>query len=113
MTPAQPFADIPSLLAALGRRAEADPEAAALTAYRGRARTGQLTHRELLQRIAAAHRHLATLGVARGDRVAVLSANRLEIPVLYLGALSLGAALVPLNPGAPSGKTASRWPSPG
>jgi long-chain acyl-CoA synthetase len=101
VTPARPFADIPSLLAALGQRAEAEPEAAALTCYRGRVRTGQLTHRELLQRIAASHRHLAMLGIQRGDRVAVLAPNRLEIPVLYLGALSLGAALVPLNPGAP------------
>jgi long-chain acyl-CoA synthetase len=101
VTPDRPFADIPSLLAALAHRAEADPEAAALTCYHGRTRTGQLTHRELLQRIAAAHRHLAVLGIERGDRVAVLSPNRLEIPVLYLGALSLGAALVPLNPGAP------------
>jgi long-chain acyl-CoA synthetase len=102
MTPEQPFPDIPALLAALARLADEEPDRPALTGYHGRTRTGHLTYRELLHRVAAAQRHLAAaLGIQRGDRVAVLSANRLEIPVLYLATWRLGAALVPLNPGSP------------
>jgi long-chain acyl-CoA synthetase len=102
MTPERPYPDVPTLLAALARLADAEPDRPALTGYRGRTRTGQLTYRELLHRIAAAQRHLSSaLGIGRGDRVAVLSPNRLEIPVLYLAAWRLGVALVPLNPGSP------------
>jgi hypothetical protein len=35
-----------------------------------------------------------------GDRVAVLAPNRLEVPVLVLALLRLGAVVVPLNPGS-------------
>jgi long-chain acyl-CoA synthetase len=102
VTPDRPFDDVPALLAALSRLADAQPDRAALTGYRGRTRTGHLTYRELLHRIAAARHHLSSaLGIRRGDRVAVLSPNRLEVPVLYLAMMDLGAALVPLNPGSP------------
>ena len=40
---------------------------------------------------------LARLGVRRGDRVAVLAANRVEYPIVYFGALKLGAIVVPVN----------------
>jgi long-chain acyl-CoA synthetase len=101
VTPERAYPDIPALLAALARLADAEPDRPALTGYHGRTRTGHLTYRELLHRVAAAQRHLSTaLGIGRGDRVAVLSPNRLEIPVLYLAAWRLGAALVPLNPGS-------------
>jgi carnitine-CoA ligase len=40
---------------------------------------------------------LATAGVARGDRVAVLSENRLEVVELWLACAWLGAVLVPIN----------------
>jgi acyl-CoA synthetase (AMP-forming)/AMP-acid ligase II len=39
-------------------------------------------------------------GVRAGDRVAILAPNRLEIPVLILALLRLGAVVVPLNPGS-------------
>jgi len=102
VTPEKPFADVGALLESVARLADEQPDRAALTCYRGRNRTGHLSYRELLQRIAAAQKHLSSaLGVKPGDRVAVLSPNRLEIPVLYLAAMRLGAALVPLNPGSP------------
>jgi long-chain acyl-CoA synthetase len=102
VTPERPYPDIPALLAAMARLADAQPDRPALTGYKGRARTGHLTYRELLHRVAATQHHLSTaLGIGRGDRVAVLSPNRLEIPVLYLATWRLGAALVPLNPGSP------------
>ncbi|MBM3908644.1 MAG: AMP-binding protein [Gemmatimonadetes bacterium] len=55
------------------------------------------TYREM---DAAARRwadYLATRGVRRGDRVALLALNRIEIIGLFYGCVRLGAALVPLN----------------
>lgn len=40
---------------------------------------------------------LAGRGVQRGDRVALLSMNRIEVVGLFYGCVRLGAALVPLN----------------
>jgi len=40
---------------------------------------------------------LAERGVRRGDRVALLSMNRIEVVGLFYGCVRLGAALVPLN----------------
>ncbi|MGW2344392.1 long-chain-fatty-acid--CoA ligase [Streptomyces sp. NPDC001661] len=40
---------------------------------------------------------LTGLGLARGDRVALSSPNRLEFPVLYYGILKAGGVVVPLN----------------
>ena len=42
-------------------------------------------------------RALARLGVRRGDRVAVLAANRGEYPIIYFAAIKLGAIVVPIN----------------
>ena len=42
-------------------------------------------------------RALARLGVARGDRVAVLATNCVEYPIVYFGCLKLGAIVVPVN----------------
>jgi acyl-CoA synthetase (AMP-forming)/AMP-acid ligase II len=42
-------------------------------------------------------RALQRLGVRRGDRVAVMAANRVEYPVVYFAALKLGAVVVPVN----------------
>ncbi len=41
---------------------------------------------------------LQALGVREGDRVAVMLANRPELPLLWLALAKLGAALVPVNP---------------
>lgn len=42
-------------------------------------------------------RALARLGVRRGDRVAVMAANRTEYPIIYFAVLKLGAIVVPVN----------------
>jgi long-chain acyl-CoA synthetase len=74
----------------------------ALTFYEGRTLRGALGYAELPNRVEALAGYLhQTLGVRRGDRIAVLAPNRLEIPVLVLAIMRLGAALVPLNPTAP------------
>jgi long-chain acyl-CoA synthetase len=90
------FSDIPDLIAGMRRL---PPERPALTFYRGRAREGRLTYGELLvatERMTSRLRD--ELGIRRGDRVAILAPNRLEVPVLLLAAMRLGAAVVPLNP---------------
>ena len=57
-----------------------------------------LTYAGLSARIAAAARALKSeLGVGRGDRVAILSANHPDILVLLYACARLGAMLVPLN----------------
>jgi long-chain acyl-CoA synthetase len=86
--------DIPSLLA----RLDGD-ERAALTFYRGKTLEGRLHYGELRAKVEALAGGLhARFGVREGDRVAILAPNRLEIPVLVLALLRLGAVVVPLNP---------------
>jgi long-chain acyl-CoA synthetase len=91
------FDDIRSLVA--GWRDDPRP---ALTCYEGRTLAGALSYAELHDRVDAVAGHLAeAFGVRAGDRIAVQSPNRLEVPVLMLAAMQLGAAVVPLNPAAP------------
>jgi acyl-CoA synthetase (AMP-forming)/AMP-acid ligase II len=57
----------------------------------------RLTYREALD---AVNRHASafvTAGVAKGDRVAILSKNSIEYGLTYLAASKAGAVLVPLN----------------
>jgi acyl-CoA synthetase (AMP-forming)/AMP-acid ligase II len=54
--------------------------------------------RELDERANAFARHLAGVGVAAGDRVAVQSSNRVELVVAVNGISKLGAAAVLLSP---------------
>src|SRR6266496_3272387 len=57
-----------------------------------------LTYAALAERIAAAARALKSqLGIGRGDRVAILSANDPDYLVLLYACARLGALLVPLN----------------
>jgi long-chain acyl-CoA synthetase len=97
-----PVRDVAELLARM-RGASAEERARpALTFYRGRALAGRMSRGELVlaaDRVAA---HLAAdHGVRRGDAIAVLSPNALDVPALMLGLLRLGATIVPLNPLAP------------
>jgi long-chain acyl-CoA synthetase len=89
--------DIPGLIARWSRWGSRP----ALTFYRGRTRDGRLSYGDLVARVEQLAGALyRDFGVRRGDRVAVLSPNRLEVPVLVLALLRLGAVVVPLNPGA-------------
>lgn len=95
--------DIASLLAARGAGDRTRP---ALTFYQGRSRVESMTYDDLLRRVHAAASRLRTEhAIARGDRVAVLSPNRPEVPILFLATMSLGATVVPLNPTSPQ----SEW----
>jgi long-chain acyl-CoA synthetase len=92
------FANVSDLLEAL---AHLPPERPALTLYQGRARVGHQSYGDLLAAVRRYVRRLRDeLGVRPGDRVAILSPNRLEVPALLLAAMQLGAAVVPLNPTA-------------
>ncbi|HEY7433088.1 MAG TPA: amino acid adenylation domain-containing protein [Streptosporangiaceae bacterium] len=65
---------------------------------------GTLTYRQLdrlANGIAAA---AARRGVGKGDRVASLLVNSLELPAAYLALMKLGAVFVPLDPGWPAGR---------
>jgi long-chain acyl-CoA synthetase len=89
--------DIPGLLAQLA----GDPQRPALTFYRGKALVGRLSYGELGARVEALAGGLhGEFGVQPGDRVAILAPNRLEVPVLVLALMRLGAVVVPLNPGS-------------
>jgi long-chain acyl-CoA synthetase len=55
-----------------------------------------LTYREVKALVDRARGGLAALGVGRGDRVAIISNNRVEWAVLAYATYSLGAAFVPM-----------------
>jgi long-chain acyl-CoA synthetase len=58
----------------------------------------QLTNADLLERVLGAVRLFADLGVGRGDVVAVMLPNRVELLVTLFAAWRLGAAVTPINP---------------
>lgn len=60
-----------------------------------------LTYAELDDRCSRAAEVLATLGVVRGDRIAILCRNRIEFFEIMFACAKLGAILVPLNWRAP------------
>jgi long-chain acyl-CoA synthetase len=94
--------DIPDLLSKMRASPAEDQARQALTFYRSRTLVGRLTRAELLAHVDRLAVHLSgALGVKKGDPVAILSPNALEIPVLVLALLRLGAPIVPLNPAAP------------
>jgi carnitine-CoA ligase len=59
--------------------------------------SASLTNAEALERAATRADALQATGVGRGDRVAMLSENRLEVVELWLACAWLGAVLVPIN----------------
>ncbi|MFD4510879.1 class I adenylate-forming enzyme family protein [Streptomyces sp. NPDC058457] len=81
------FASLPD------RRAEADPQGAAVADGQG-----SLTNTRLLQRVRTAARQLNDLGIGPGDVVALKLTNRIEFVVLLFAAWRLGATVTPVNP---------------
>jgi long-chain acyl-CoA synthetase len=60
------------------------------------------TYGELREVVARVRGGLVDLGVAHGDRIAVISQNNRYFVDVYLAALGLGAITVPLNPTSPA-----------
>ena len=58
----------------------------------------RLTYRELLQRSDEVASALLAIGVERGDRVGIWSANRWEWAAVQYGTARIGAILVNVNP---------------
>jgi long-chain acyl-CoA synthetase len=57
-----------------------------------------LTFAEFEELAGRAAGRMAAMGIGPGDRVGVMLPNVLEFPVLFYGALRLGAIVVPMNP---------------
>jgi len=55
------------------------------------------TYRELISTVATVAHAFTRQGIAKGDRVALLSENRPEWVFAYLAATSLGAVIVPMD----------------
>ncbi len=82
-----------SIVNGLREFAEATPDAVAVIDGDRR-----LTYRELAGRVNRLGSQLVTLGLGRGDRVAVLLGNRLEYPEIAAAIATVGMVMVPLNP---------------
>jgi long-chain acyl-CoA synthetase len=71
------------------------PERACFTVYEPERRS--LSYREASAKILAAARRLRSLGIGRGDKVAVAGKNSPEWAVAYFAVLTAGAVVVPLD----------------
>ena len=58
----------------------------------------ELTYSALLEHVHSMAAALQSMGVKKGDRVAVHLPNCTQFPIAFFGALSLGAIAVPCNP---------------
>ena len=57
----------------------------------------KLSWRDFNRRINRVAGHLARVGIAKGDKVAILSRNCLEYPEIMFGAVKAGAVVVPIS----------------
>ncbi len=83
---------LPELFALSAKRY---PDRACFTVYEPERRS--LSYRESLAKIEGAARKLRSLGIGRGDKVAVSGKNSPEWAVAYFAALTAGAVVVPLD----------------
>ena len=93
--PEIPFASVPALIAA---RAAIDPARVAVRSRGSSGKWNDLTWGALDERRMSVSGGLAALGVSRGDRVAIVSHNSVEMLTAELAILSVGAISVPIFP---------------
>src|SRR5205085_7606687 len=65
-----------------------------------------ISHKQVAERVRHAARGLSSLGVHRGDRVAILSENRPEWAIADFACLTAGMTDVPIYPTLPSDQIA-------
>lgn len=82
----------------LGEAAERMPDAEALVTHDPGA--ARLTYAQVAERAAAVTEQLRALGVAKGDRVAILAPNGIEWVAAWFGVVAAGAVAVPVNTAA-------------
>jgi long-chain acyl-CoA synthetase len=83
---------LPEMLSLSARRY---PDRACFTVYEPDRRS--LNYREALAKVEAAARKLRSIGIGKGDKVAVTGKNSPEWAVAYFAALTAGAVIVPLD----------------
>lgn len=83
-------------VAVCDRWAQAEPDRAALFAYRPEGKPDVLTYGEMERRSNAFANALRKLGVMRGDRVALLLPQGFETAIAHIAIYKLGAIAVPL-----------------
>jgi fatty-acyl-CoA synthase len=81
----------------LAASAERFPDKPALVAATDAGEVQRITYRALVERTAHLSAGLASIGVRRGDRVALWMTNTLEWVVSAYAAMRIGAAIVPIN----------------
>lgn len=74
-----------------------DPARDALVAADDAGEVTRLTYAQLLERVRDLSAGLASIGVARGDRIVLWMTNRLEWIVSFFAAARIGASVVPIN----------------
>lgn len=88
-----------NIAAACGRRWAQAPDGAQRVAIRAHAADGEatLTFAQLQREADAMSRLLVSLGVRRGDRVAIVMPQRFETAIAYLAVFQIGAVAMPLS----------------
>ena len=90
--PTRVWKNAPQNLAVLARAGRAHGEATFLIYEEER-----VSYEAWFRAVAAFGRHLQSLGVQKGDRVALAMRNLPEWPVVFFAAVTVGAICVPLN----------------
>ncbi len=76
--------------------------ASALSFYQGKTLSGKMSYSDLYERVHSLVKVFENLGIREGDRILILTQNRIEVPILLLAIFYVGAVAVPLNPTAPT-----------